>query len=171
MRPAPPLTRRMLVVAPVGLLLAGCGFRPVYGTRGTSGAALASIAVAPIPERMGQLLRNALLDRLRPAAETRREVQVTLTVFDQDLGIKRDDQATLSNLQATATWRLLTRVDDGRQRLDLEGVERTAVTYNVLQNQYATERNRRAAMADMADQLAAAIETRLAAAFAAGSLS
>ncbi|MBB4286001.1 LPS assembly lipoprotein LptE [Roseospira goensis] len=157
--------RAVLVSAAVGLL-AACGFRPMYGRGGAGGPALSSVAVAPIPERFGQLLRNALLDRLRPGPEPRHELQVSLSLLDQDLGVQRDDRATLANLQATATWRLLTRVDDGRQRLDAEGTARAAVTYNILDNQYATEASRRAAQRDMAEHLAADIETRLAALFA-----
>jgi LPS-assembly lipoprotein len=163
------MARRAMLVAPgLALLAAGCGFRPVYGDRGAAGRALSSVAVAPIPERMGQLVRNALLRRLRPAGQTTHELQVDVSIVDQDLGIQRDDQATLANLGGAATWRLLTRVGDGRMRLDAEGVARAGVTYNILDNQYATERNRRKAQADMAESLAADIETRLIALFARG---
>lgn len=163
------IARRALLAAPALALVAagsGCGFRPVYGDRGATAGVLSSVAVAPIPERMGVLLRNALLRRLQPGTETTRELQASLNLLDQDLGIQRDDRATLGNLHASATWRLLTRVGDGRMRLDAEGTARAAVTYNVLDNQYATERNRRKAQADMAEALAADIETRLMAHFA-----
>ena len=51
-------------------LLAGCGFEPLYGLSGRSEpsvvAALAGVHVAPIPDRIGQQLRNDLLHRLTP---------------------------------------------------------------------------------------------------------
>ncbi|KAA5604169.1 hypothetical protein F1188_17460 [Roseospira marina] len=147
-------------------VLAACGFRPVHGDRGVGGGALTSVAVAIIPERMGQQLRNALLRRLQPGPEPQYEVQASVSLVDQDLGIQRDDRATLGAVHATAIWRLLARVGDGRLRLEAEGVARAAVTYNILENQYATEANRRKAQADMAESLASDIEARLIAYFA-----
>ncbi|WP_299437459.1 LPS assembly lipoprotein LptE [uncultured Rhodospira sp.] len=160
----PAISRRLVATAPL-LALAACGFRPLYGRRGRGGPALSSIAVEPIPERMGQLLRNALLDRLQPAGQTRHVLQAQVTLVDQDLGIQSNDRATLGNLYATVTWRLLTPTGEGRRRLDLEETSRSAVTYNILDNQYATEQSRRAAQRAIADDLAATIETRLAAYF------
>lgn len=151
----------------LGGLVAACGFQPVHGRRGRGGAALTSVAVAPIAGRSGQLLYNALLDRLRPAPDAPHELVVTLELVDQDLGISEDDKPSLANLFGIARWRLLTRVDDGRRRQDLTGDSRAAVTYNVLDNQYATERNRRAGQADIAERIAADIEARLIAHFGA----
>lgn len=48
-----------------GLLLAGCGFQPLYGTidsKTSVGMALSEVYVDPIPERVGYELRNNLLD-------------------------------------------------------------------------------------------------------------
>ena len=81
------------------------------------------------------------------------------------LGIKTNDEATLGRLRASVKWRLLTPTGDGRRRLDLEGSARNTVVYNILDNQYATERNRRAAEADIVELLASEIETRLGAYF------
>ncbi|SDE36849.1 LPS assembly lipoprotein LptE [Rhodospira trueperi] len=159
------LSRRGLGCALVAGLLTGCGFRPMYGRSG-GGAALSSVDVEPIPEREGQLLRNALLDRFRPTGKTRHVLSATVRVSDASLGIQSNDEATLGRLTATAQWRLLTPTGDGRRRLDLQGTARNSVVYNILDNQYATERNRRAARADIADQLASEIETRLGAYFA-----
>ena len=58
--------RPALLVA-VALMLPGCGLHPLYagGESGPVASRLASIAVAPIPDRAGWLVRNALLERLR----------------------------------------------------------------------------------------------------------
>jgi len=147
--------------------LSGCGFRPVYGDRGRVGTVLTSVDVAPIANRDGQILRNILLDRLRPGADASRELVVTFILMDQDLGVNEGDKPSIKTLHGVARWRLLTRVADGRQRQDLSSVSRGAVTYNILDNQYATERNRRAAGKAIADQIAAEIETQLMAYFGA----
>jgi LPS-assembly lipoprotein len=149
-------------------VLGGCGFQPVHGRRGRGGPALPSVTVAPIPEREGQLLRNALLERLRPAESPRHTMHVTLSMADQDLGILRDDRATLANLHLTARWRLLTPTGEGRDRLDLDRTARASVTYNISDNQYATELNRRDSLAGLVERIAADIETALVAHFAAG---
>jgi len=151
----------------LGGLVAACGFQPVHGRRGRGGAALTGVNVAPIADRSGQLLYNALLDRLRPAPNAPHDLVATFELVDQDLGISEDDKPSLANLFGTARWRLLTRVDDGRRRQDLTGQSRAAVTYNVLDNQYATERNRRAGQEAIAERIAADIETRLIAHFGA----
>ena len=48
------------------LALGGCGLQPMYagGASGTVATGVSSIQVAPIPERAGWLVRNALVDRL-----------------------------------------------------------------------------------------------------------
>jgi len=159
--------RRALLIGPALALLAGCGFRPVYGNRGAGGGALSSVAVAVMTDRMGQLLHNELLRRLQPTEHTTHEIQATVSLVDQSLGILSSDEATLGNLIAVASWTLLTRTGEGRMRLDKKGTVRAAVTYNIVDNQYATEQNRRKAQMDMAETLASDIEARLTAFFAA----
>jgi len=149
----------------VGVLaVTACGFHPVHGRRG-SGEALRSVSVAHIEEREGQLLRNALLDRLRPAQDAPHELKVTLRVYDQNLGISANSNPTLNNLFATARWQLLTRDGEGRQSQETTGYTRFGVTYNILSNQYATEVNRRAARDAVVEEIAAHIETQLVAYF------
>ncbi|MCW5774643.1 MAG: hypothetical protein KIT16_23565, partial [Rhodospirillaceae bacterium] len=62
------------VVIAAALALGGCGYRPLYGDRGTSDAVnvsgeLARVKIAGIADRRGQILRNYLLDRMNPAGE------------------------------------------------------------------------------------------------------
>src|SRR3954452_14938620 len=72
---------RPVGAALVLLLLAGCGFRPLYGSgaivrdRGEPGTvSLSDVQIEPIPNRRGQELRNRLIDRFygdgRPASPT-----------------------------------------------------------------------------------------------------
>ena len=58
-------TRRMLLPLALAAALCGCGFRPMYASAGNGGmgpaeAGLAQISIGPLPERSGQLLRQAL---------------------------------------------------------------------------------------------------------------
>ena len=56
------IARRVLVLALAGMT-AGCGFHPVYGEGQPGKAALAAVFVNIIPNRSGQLLRQALQER------------------------------------------------------------------------------------------------------------
>jgi hypothetical protein len=82
------------------VLLAGCGFQPLYGTTVSGSGAtekLGQIRIDPIPDRIGQQIRNFLLDRLNPYGQPARPVFrliVKPTVSSTDLGIERDETAT-----------------------------------------------------------------------------
>jgi LPS-assembly lipoprotein len=67
------------------LMLAGCGFQPVYGTRAEGGLSntLRQVEVLPVPGRVGQVFVAALEDRLDPQAEgssKRYELKPSVTV-------------------------------------------------------------------------------------------
>ena len=69
------LWSKSLAVIAVAILLAGCGFRPLYGTIGEDlpvTTQLAQIRIAAIPDRIGQKLRNFLLDRINPEGQPQR---------------------------------------------------------------------------------------------------
>lgn len=77
------------------LLLAGCGFQPVYGTRtegGLSGS-LAQVEILPVPGRIGQLFMAALEDKLNPQSEDatqRYELKPQLSVQMMPISISPD---------------------------------------------------------------------------------
>lgn len=96
-------TRLLLAAALVGPFMAACGnggFRPLYGSAAFGGAAaderLAEVAVAPIPGRVGQQIRNELIfhatggggevaePRLRLDVAIRESVTSTLVQSDGD---------------------------------------------------------------------------------------
>lgn len=82
------------------LALAGCGFRPLYGKNSYDPGVtdkLATIEVAPLPDRQGQLLRNALLTDLNPYGEPihpRYRLVVSLTITENQQALRTDDTAT-----------------------------------------------------------------------------
>lgn len=78
------------------LLLAACGFQPLYGTRhdgSSTSHALASVTIAEQSTRLGQLIRNELLSTMAPAGQQagaaytlellpRAAEEVTIQAFD-----------------------------------------------------------------------------------------
>lgn len=108
-------SRALLLVALFGLGPAGCGFRPLLAVpdSGDSGAAASyqteSVAIGPIKDRLGQMLRNALVDRLTPRgepADPRCTLNVVLTRSASDLGYRRDSYATLGALTLSGSVRM-----------------------------------------------------------------
>ncbi|MBW8270959.1 LPS assembly lipoprotein LptE [Caldovatus aquaticus] len=167
------LLRRGAVAA--ALLLPGCGFRPLYGPGGGAAAGeeapvqaeLAAVQVAPIPERGGQLLRRALAERLRGAAQAapaRYDLRVSLAFAAEPLGFRRDGTPSRVRYQGTASWWLLTRTAPPQQIAS--GTERENDAYNIPDQQFfAAEAARDAAERRMVEQLAFAIAERLALVF------
>ena len=90
------MKRRALLLP---ILLAGCGFHPVYapsagGKPGDAVAGLAEIQVGLIPERRGQLLREDLLARFRrdgTSVARRYDLTITYTIDGENIGIQRDN--------------------------------------------------------------------------------
>ncbi len=107
-------SRLLLIV--VGLVLSGCGFHPMYGQRadsvaGAAGPELAAIRIAAIADRKGQILRNALLERLNPRGEPdkpRYVLTVTVSESMTGLGVQRNNTASLGEMTVSATYQLRT---------------------------------------------------------------
>jgi LPS-assembly lipoprotein len=106
--------RRLVLTLPV-LLAGGCGFHPVYerSADGTSAAraGLGLIAVSLIPDRPGQLLRQALqarIDRGETAAK-RFDLVVWFGLSAEALSIQTDNTATRVRYVGRTTWSLLKR--------------------------------------------------------------
>lgn len=110
-------SRRRLLVAGLGLPLAGCGFRPLYAPIGDGPEAvdlreeLAAVRVANIPDRNGQLLRRLLERRLegsRPGTPARYGLTVALAAGAEALGYRRDGTVTRVRYTFTGNFTLAT---------------------------------------------------------------
>ncbi|KJS35634.1 MAG: hypothetical protein VR70_15790 [Rhodospirillaceae bacterium BRH_c57] len=151
------------VLALCGLVLAGCGFRPLYGKHSaTPGLAveMTRVAVAPIPNRTGQLLRNALEQRLERAGAGRDKIytlQIALEEKTTAVGLNRDATTTRSDVVLTATFGLYR---DGA--LLWSGESSSAAAYNLLNQQYATVISERDSRDRVVTQVADDITRRLA---------
>jgi LPS-assembly lipoprotein len=155
-----------LAAAAPAAALAGCGFEPLYGDRGVAGGGieeeLALIKVSPLPERRGQALYNALLDRLNPHGEPkspRYGLGISLQEVRTTFGARRDTADTRANLQLLATFRLFDA--ESGVLLISETVEATA-SYNILRARYASLVAEQDARRRVTEMVADEIKTRLA---------
>ena len=97
-------SRRHLIAAlgaaPAVAVLAGCGFRPVYGRTSYDpnvSEELATVGVSSIPDRAGQLVRNALVARLNPTGEPSRpryRLNVSVVSTEGQEALQTDQTAT-----------------------------------------------------------------------------
>ena len=153
------------------LLLSACGFRPLYGPASASQARtserLASVSVSLIPDRTGQLVRNALLDRINIGGQPAKPefvLDVDVNESIQNLAIQRDETATRANLILQADFRLV--VTATRETV-FDGSVQSVSSYNISTSQdFATlsaETNaRRRGALDLADEITARVAIFLA---------
>ncbi|MEA1072419.1 LPS assembly lipoprotein LptE [Sphingomonas sp. LY160] len=118
--------------------LSGCGLRPMYvgGASGAVVGSLSTIQVAPIPERQGWLVRNAVVDRL--GGETRDPAYRLEIELDDDLtslGIRGDSAVTRERRTLRARYRLVD-VTDGQVVLDATAGSDAGI--DVVSSEYAT---------------------------------
>lgn len=155
---------RFFLTLALCLSLTACGFTPMYGSRGVTSsdsvvASLAQVDIRPIAERRGMVLRQQLTEKLRPSgvSGSRYDLQVRLAAQTQELGVRKDSTTSRANLILTANYTLW----DGTTRLSRDRV-RTVVSYNILDDQYATIASERDAESRALRQISDEIRTRLA---------
>lgn len=152
------------------VIVAGCGFRPVYrdagpGESSTVARTLAQVDVRVIEDRAGQLLRNQLLTLLNPKGRPEipnYHLNVRLTESKQELALQKSELATRANLRFTAAFSLYQV--SGEKPL-VSGVSRLTTSYNVLTADFATLAAEEDARARAAREIAVDISNRLAAHF------
>lgn len=132
---------RGLGAAALPAALSACGFRPVYmssagGAPGPAERNLAAIDVALIPDRTGQLLRQALQQRLHGtgAAAPRYVLHVTYWIGSQGIGILQSTTATRLRMTGNATW-VLTANDPAATRV-ATGYASATDAVNIFDEQY-----------------------------------
>jgi len=129
------------------LSLSGCGFQPMYAGQGTDssldGASVrseqAAIFIDEIPNREGQLLRRALLNRLTPAGEPvnphyRLSVVLSNAAISEQ-GVRKDNLATRYEMSYTSKY-TLTSYPDGKTLLN--GSTSARASYDVQKSPYAS---------------------------------
>lgn len=153
------------------LSLGACGFRPLYGEGGATKEdrrilqELPRVFIESLPDRHGQLLRNALMDRLQAkgAADAAYRLQIQLTPQERELLIAKDATAKRGKLVLIADWKLF---DISNDAMIASGQAQSSASYNILDAQYATLAARENAYARGVEPLADAVLRDLARAFA-----
>jgi LPS-assembly lipoprotein len=165
----PSLSRRHLLAALLPLTaLTACGFQPVYmptatGKPGVAQRELASVSVGIIPDRPGQLLRQALQQRMASdgGGQRRYDLRVTYWISGEGVSILGDSSATRLRLTAYANWSLVSN-DTAQVRLT-NGQARAIDAMNVFDQQFfALDLQNETVQQRLAEQVAEQITTQLA---------
>jgi LPS-assembly lipoprotein len=131
--------RRAVLIAGCAAL-AACTFRPLLHAKGDDAVRgeLEAVSITGLNGRLGQLVRNALLDDLNPtgaAVPSRYILDVDLDRSAQELGIQTNDVITRFNLRLTARFQLL---DARTGDLLYESQVQRIASYNVSTQPFAT---------------------------------
>ncbi len=100
-------------------------------------AGLSQISVGPVPERNGQLLRQALQERFERGGvgvAHKYDLVVSFSVATEGIGIQVDNSSSRSRVVGTANWRLVGQ--DPQRTTWASGTARSVDGYNVLDQQY-----------------------------------
>ncbi len=156
-------SRPLLVVA-VLALATGCGFRPLYDRADRSGvtAEMARIAVGVIEDRIGQQLRNHLMERLNPRGQPHRPIyRLTVTLQESTAykALREDQTATRANVRINVSYTLRRA---GTVEVETSGEVFAISSYNVVSSDFATEMADRNARGEATRMLAEDIVNELA---------
>jgi LPS-assembly lipoprotein len=148
-----------LLVASICVAPLGCGFRPLYQAddRGGPARVLAQVAIDPVPDRVGQMLRNQLLDQFSSGVGAGAPYRLALAPLVEqinDLDITIDDEATRRSLRLSTRVQL---IDTRNGAVVVDRPVYSLVSFNVLPSQFTTrvaEQNAREnAVVDLARQI------------------
>jgi LPS-assembly lipoprotein len=93
----------------LALLAGACGFHPLYLPSAHTQAGLSQIYVDIVPNRNGQLFRQALQERLEGSDSDPQQhyvLSVSYAVSSQGIGIEADNASTRNRFIGTANWTL-----------------------------------------------------------------
>jgi len=95
--------------AALTLVVAGCGFHPLYAPSGHVQAGLSEIFVEVIPGRNGQLFRQSLQERFQGTSESPEQhyvLNVSYALSQEAIGIEADNASTRNRFVGVANWTL-----------------------------------------------------------------
>lgn len=141
----------------VTLGLTSCGFRPVGQQQVVQTARFSQVFVLPIANREGQLLRNAITQRLNPLGEPsdpRYHLRVDLSLSTRSLGVRAEGDTTRAQRVMTLHYELINALYGNL--LDSSTLVEQ-VSYNVADHEYledfALESAHQRGIEGLADQL------------------
>lgn len=149
----------------IALSLGGCGFQPLYGSKGELGsdavAHLASIRISAIPDQVGQQLRNALQDKLTPRGKPREplyRLDISLEELRSDLVILQDATSTFAKMRIGANY-VLSDIATGRPLT--RGKSESTTIFNIVESEFANLNAQSDARARAVGQISDDIRLRL----------
>lgn len=161
------VTRRGVLAGVASMALGGCGFRPLYASGQDEPGVqerLGEINVLLLPERSGQLMRQALMTRFERGGggvARRYDLAVQYSLGSEAIAIQRDNSTSRVRLIGTASWTLMAQ--DAQRRTIASGSAREADAYNVINQQFfAAELTSNAVQRRIVEALAEQIATQLA---------
>jgi LPS-assembly lipoprotein len=159
------LATTLLMVA--ALVLAGCGYRPMYGSSATSPGVAGSLSSISIPEptdRTGQLIRNELISSMQTGrGEDKYMLNLTTTLADNGVILDKQPSVGRQAILITTSYEL---VDRSTGKILTKGTTFARVPYDVVRQPFADMQAQKDATERAAREVGADIRTRLAAYFA-----
>ena len=123
----------LLILLP---LLAGCGFRALYGDSRLQ-PQLTSIYVEPVAERDGYELRNTLINLLGSDGQLRgKAYRLKLTLNESNRGVVLENDATITRYNDTLTVNYI--LNDAAGKEVTHGTQSSLTSFNVAPSPYAT---------------------------------
>lgn len=161
-----------LLIASLTLLLAACGFQPMYAPA-AGGQAIGPVQVTQIDGKAGHVLKREL-DRIlavEDSASAPMILEITLSEQVTQLGIRRDESATRAELRLIANYVLTPPPNQGQA---MRGSVFTVVNYDIPTAAFgeiaAQDDARERAAETMAQRFRAELALRVAQAREAGTL-
>jgi LPS-assembly lipoprotein len=143
----------------------GCGFEPLYASKGDSGtdtvAHMAAISIGPIADRAGQQLRNVLQDKLTPRGKPREalyRLNVSLEENRSNLIILQDATSTFAKMRITANY-TLNDISTGKPLT--RGRSESTTIFNIVESEFANLNAQADARARAVNQIGDDIRLRL----------
>lgn len=145
------------------LVLAGCGFHPLYGGARLQ-PQLQSIYVEPVAERDGYELRNTLINLLGADGQVRgKAYRLQITLNESNRGVVFRNNATITRYNDTLTVNYV--LSDSQGKEITRGTQSSLASFNVAPSPYATLAAQQDSDKRAAQDLAERIRTDLAAFF------
>ncbi|MEM7650500.1 MAG: LPS assembly lipoprotein LptE [Pseudomonadota bacterium] len=149
------------------LFLASCGFHPVYGVNKYTAVGveekLAQTQIGSIPDREGQYLRNALIDRFyrsgRPANPRYSLTISEITESLRGLDVTIDSDTTRGQLALFTSIQL---IDKSTNEKLIERNLKSIASYNIIASEFANRVSEQNSRENALNDLARQIEEQLA---------
>lgn len=160
---------KKLVLLPLMIVLAGCGFRPMYASSGSNADVpdeISAIKIDRIANRTGQQLHNHLLDLLTPRGKPAKPLyvlKVTLRERKSEIAVKSTGLATRANVSVSARYSL---VSIATGELLTNGSARAVSSYNLTNSEFSNLTAENDTLSRATRLIATDIRSRLGAYFA-----